>query len=230
MKKWLMRHAVTKEDGWEWQPMSGWHGSVGRGLLIKEIDMREKDDFYPTPPEGVRPLIEFLSEMLAFELHCYDKDIWEPACGDGAISKVLEKEYDQRVVSSDLVDRGYGETGVDFLMTTKMPAPWIVTNPPYKLANDFVKHGLKLIANDRHSSGMALLLRLSFLEGQKRYKEIFKDNPPRDVLVFSKRMTLWRGDQERAGNGTTAYAWFIWYRGCLDLEEDSIKKTEVHWI
>ena len=183
---------------------------------------REKDDFYPTPPEAVRVLMKLIAEGIT--LHCYDKEIWEPACGDGAISKVLDMEYDLRVESTDLVDRGYGTAGVDFLMETKMPAPWIVTNPPYRLANDFVKHGLNLLANDVHSQGMAMFLRLSFLEGQKRYAEIFKDHPPSHVIAFSKRLTLWRGDQERAGNGTTAYAWFVWSRG-----GNHGRRPELHW-
>jgi len=37
----------------------------------------------------------------------FEGSIWEPACGDGAISKVLlAAGFD--VVSTDLIDRGFG--------------------------------------------------------------------------------------------------------------------------
>jgi len=41
--------------------------------------------------------------------------------------------------------------------------------------------------------------------------------------VFSKRLTIWRGDQEVNGSGTTAYAWFIWERG-------KYEDTKIGWI
>lgn len=82
---------------------------------------RAPNEFYPTPPEAARALLSVES---------FDGDIWEPACGDGAISEVLVGAgYD--VVSTDLIAYGYGEAGVDFLTQTKARAKHIVTNPPY---------------------------------------------------------------------------------------------------
>ena len=156
--------------------------------------MRQKDDFYPTPPDAVEALLQ---------LERFDGGIWEPACGDGAISKILATEYD--VVSSDLNDYGFGQTGIDFLMEQKLQAPNIVTNPPYKNATDFVQHAIMLGAK-KH----CWFLRLAFLEGQARYENLYSKLRPARVWVFSKRLTLWRGDEERSGNGTTAYAWFVW--------------------
>ena len=66
--------------------------------------------------------------MLAHET--FDGPIWEPACGDGAIARVLERAG-HRVIATDLIDRGYGEAGVDFLTTAEPRARHIVTNPPY---------------------------------------------------------------------------------------------------
>lgn len=65
---------------------------------------RERDDFYPTPPHATQTLLD----MVKFE-----GDVWECACGDEAISKVLEQNG-FKVYSSDLFDRGYGDVGVDF--------------------------------------------------------------------------------------------------------------------
>ena len=64
-------------------------------------------------------------------------DIWECACGDGAMSRVLGVTGCSPVFSSDLYERGYGKTGVDFLNTTRT-ADNIVTNPPYNCAEGFV--------------------------------------------------------------------------------------------
>ena len=73
-------------------------------MLGHDVGGRQKDDFYPTPARGIESLLS---------VEKFSGPIWEPACGDGAISKVLLSEgYD--VISSDLVDRGYGKHGVDF--------------------------------------------------------------------------------------------------------------------
>ena len=82
---------------------------------------REENDFYPTPEKATQSLLN---------LQKFEGNIWECACGDGAMSKVMIKNgYD--VYSSDLIDRGYGETGIDFLKTNKV-FDNIVTNPPFK--------------------------------------------------------------------------------------------------
>jgi tRNA G10 N-methylase Trm11 len=82
---------------------------------------REPFEFYPTPPEATRALLS---------VERFEGTIWEPACGDGAISKVLEAAG-YYVISTDLIDRGYGTGGVDFLKTTEALGRNIVTNPPY---------------------------------------------------------------------------------------------------
>ena len=124
-------------------------------------EIREKDDYYATDPLAIDPLI--MSEQL-------QTDIWEPACGEGHLSKRLEA-FGYRVKSTDLIDRGYGEGGINFL---KCREPWhgdIVTNPPFKhgLAQRFVEHGLSLLDDD---AKLALFLRLNFLEGGPTAKAV----------------------------------------------------------
>jgi len=95
---------------------------------------REENDFYPTPPSGILPFLE---------KEKFEGNIWECACGDGAISKVLiDKGYD--VYSSDLINRDYGETGLDFLETNKKYDN-IITNPPFKLSLPFVYKALESV-------------------------------------------------------------------------------------
>ena len=169
---------------------------------------RQKDDWYPTPHKAIRSLLDVES---------FDETIWEPAAGDGAISKVLEKACYQ-VISSDLNDYGYCDAGVDFLMAHKKAADSLVTNPPYKLADQFIQHAINLNVN-KH----AWLLRMSFVEGQARFNDIYSHSPPAQIHVFSKRLTIWRGDQKPHSTGTTCYAWFVWnsnYNG----------KTQLGWL
>lgn len=163
-------------------------------------------DFFPTPAWATHALIE--NEKLT-------GSIWECACGDGSMSEVLETVAP--VISTDLFDRGYGESGVDFL-TTDRRADNIITNPPYNAAEGFVRSGVKL-ANKK----FALLLRLAFLEGANRARTIFSECPPSRVWVFSERITFYPANAERKGSGTTAYAWFVW-------DKDAPAGTELKWL
>ena len=158
---------------------------------------REENDFYRTPPDVTRALLVKES---------FGPAIWEPACGDGAISDVL-KAAGHDMFSTDLIDRGYGESGRDFLRQTELAAPEIVTNPPFKAADDFVLHALDLGA-----SKVAMLLRLAWLEGERRRVKVFSVRPPARVWVFSGRPTLWHGTDPdaRTTGGAIAYAWFVW--------------------
>lgn len=164
---------------------------------IPSVD-REKDDFYPTPA----PATEALLAREAFGAH-----IWEPACGDGAISRVLEA-HGHSVVSTDLFDRGFGESRIDFLMERRLLAPQIITNPPFKMAEEFVRHALDLGAEK-----VAVLLRLAWLEGSAR-KQLFESTPLARVHVASRRLSMARGgtDNGNGGGSMIAFAWFVWDR------------------
>jgi hypothetical protein len=164
-------------------------------------------DYFPTPRWATHALID--NEK-------FEGDSWECACGDGAMSKVLELTGSE-VYSSDLYARPYGEAGKDFL-TTERRAANIVTNPPYNSAEGFVKTGLE--KTDRK---LALLLRLAFLEGGNRNRTIFNVTPPSRVWVFSERITFYPAGATVAGSGTTAYAWFVW-------DKEAGPGTELRWF
>lgn len=164
-------------------------------------------DYFPTPPWATYALID--NEK-------FKGDIWECACGDGTMSKVLE-ESGCDVPSSDLYERGFGESGVDFLATERRAAN-IVTNPPYNCAEGFVRNGLQFAEKK-----FALLLRLAFLEGANRARTIFSESPPSRVWVFSERITFYPKNAVKKGSGTTAYAWFVW-------DKDAQSSTELRWL
>lgn len=174
---------------------------------IKRFADLDGPDFFPTPAWATHALID--NEQ-------FEGDIWESACGNGAMSDVLETTGNC-VISTDLYDRGYGEGGVDFLRP-KRRASNIVTNPPYNAAEGFVQSGLR--AADRK---FALLLRLAFLEGANRQRTIFTDAPPSRVWVFSERITFYPAGAVQKGSGTTAYAWFVW-------DKDATGCTELKWL
>jgi hypothetical protein len=174
---------------------------------LKRFADLEGPDFFPTPSWATHALIE--SEPFVGE-------IWEPACGNGAMARVLASRGNP-VIATDLYDRGFGEAGIDFLRSARI-ADNIVTNPPYNAAEGFVRVGVE---NARRK--FALLLRLAFLEGANRASTIFTRCPPSRVWVFSERITFYPAGAVRKGTGTTAYAWFVW-------DKDTLGGTELKWF
>jgi len=161
----------------------------------------EEHDFYPTPDYATEALLE----REAFD----GGGIWECACGDGAISKIL-KAHGFNVFSTDLIDRGYGEVrNLDFLQ--ELPdiykAEHIITNPPFKLAKPFIEQALRMT----HGK-VAMLLRLAFLESENRY-QLFKTTPLKTVYVFSKRLTMSAKGRGASKGGMIPFAWFVWEHG-----------------
>jgi hypothetical protein len=135
--------------------------------------------------------------------------IWEPAAGPGAIVRVL-RDAGHMVVGSDIVDYGGLYFVRDFLTEIGMPAgvEAIVTNPPFKLAEEFVEHALRLCPR------VIMLLRLAFLESERRCA-ILEDRGLARVHVFGKRLPMMHRDgwQGRKANSGMAFAWFVWERG-----------------
>ncbi|HUI21367.1 MAG TPA: hypothetical protein VLZ74_10020 [Methylocella sp.] len=184
-----------------------YHLSGGFKPTMKRFADLDGPDFFPTPAWATHALIE--NEK-------FSGDIWECACGDGAMSRVLEK-IGAQVISSDLYPRGFGEEGVDFLDNDRC-ADNIITNPPYNSAEGFVASGVS-----KAQRKFALLLRLAFLEGANRTNTIFSRIPPSRVWVFSERITFYPAGAEVKGSGTTAYAWFVW-------DKDASSNTELKWF
>lgn len=161
---------------------------------------REENDFYETESKAVELLLE---------LETFDKNILEPACGRGAISKVLEK-FGHNVKSTDLIDRGYGTGGIDFLKTTEKWEGSIITNAPYRYGKEFVEKALEIIPT---GNKVAMFFKILFLEGKAR-KKLFTENPPIRIWVSSSRLSCAKnGEFDKYTSSATAYAWFIWEKG-----------------
>lgn len=166
---------------------------------------RQKEDYYATEPKAVEILLE--NEKFA-------PYIWECACGEGHISKVLET-HGYKVHSTDLIYRGFGSGSVDFLKVKKEQVKSvisrdIITNPPYKYAKEFVEHALDISMD---GTKIAMFLKLTFLEGQAR-KKMFEKHPPKKIYVFSSRVKCAKnGEFEGIGSSAVCYAWFVWEKG-----------------
>ena len=160
---------------------------------------RAEHDFYATNSRAIDELYKVIG---------VPEKAWECACGAGHLSKRME-QLGSEVISTDLIDRGYGVGGVDFLQADKLVAPVIITNPPYRYALEFVEHAIELGAER-----VCMFLKLTFLEGVKRQR-LFQKYPPHTVAVFTKRIQVARnGDPEMFKKSSAAcYAWFIWDKG-----------------
>ena len=165
---------------------------------FKKNSDRPKDDFYPTPESATRA-------MLAHIHIPEDVTILEPSCGDGAISKILEETH--TVISRDLENHGYGEIGQDFLKTTDWPEGrfWIITNPPYNIANDYVR---KCLASP--AERVILLLKWDYSGGSKSREGILNIGKIQRVLLMKERVSFWPKGKERKGSPSYYSAWYIW--------------------
>ena len=152
-------------------------------------ELRAKDDFYPTPDWVGKILVKYFP---------IKGSIWECACGNGALAKVLQ-QAGYSVVATDLIWRGYGSSGVDFLLENKALAPNIVTNPPFNLSYEFMEHGFHLAL-----ASLALLLPIRYLAGLKR-AAFYKIKPPHKIIIIPKKI-----DFLNSGNPVMEFAWFVW--------------------
>lgn len=177
------------------QPNQAWVAGMQRTT-------RQHVDYYPTPPWATRALCERID--LA---GCV---VWEPAAGGRHMADVLAETVgdDGQVVATDLYDHGAGMGGVDYLSDATRgycQPDWVITNPPYVLAADFTLTALR-----DAQVGVAMLMRIAFLEGGKRWHRLYQSHPPSRLLVFSERVPMTAGRLDPNVASLPCYGWFIW--------------------
>ena len=169
---------------------------------------REGNDYYATDPKAVELLLE---------KEKFSNKLLEPSCGEGHISKVLQ-DAGYQVESHDSVDRGFGTVKV-FFTVEKFDGD-IITNPPYKIALDFVKHSLEIIPD---GNKVAMFLKIQFLESKSR-RIFFDEFSPKKIYVASSRLICaMNGEFDKYKSSAACYAWFIWEKGYTG-------KPEIDWI
>lgn len=191
-----------------------------RAIMGSRAEPDDSLDYFPTPPWATRALIEKVLPRSGMQASLHAHRAWEPACGEGHIAGVLQ-EYFGDVVASDIHD--YSADGVsppgwhgtqDFLAAdvTSEGVDWIVTNPPFgDKAEAFILRAL-----ERADVGVAMFLRLQWLETVGRYERVFSKHPPYMIAQFAERVPLHKGRWEPDGDTATAYLWIIWLKRRTD--------------
>lgn len=157
--------------------------------LIGAHGVRQDKDFYPTPPECTIALLDFLeSKMLLRKTDA----IWECACGDNAMVRVMSN-LGYSVIGTDV------SFGYDYLSPNlDVPSEWIITNPPFSFAQQFIERSIE------HKRPFAMLLKSQYWHSAKRRK-LFEDHPPLYVLPLT-----WRPDFSGKGNSMMDVMWCVW--------------------
>jgi hypothetical protein len=182
----------------------------GSGLAIahRRVERDDSRDFFPTPPWATRALIERVFRHLGWERRCKGQKAWEPACGEGHMAEVL-REYFLEVTATDIEDYRYGDHVVDFLNADAYgAADWVITNPPFNESVEFVLKALRIAG-----TGVAMFVRLTWLESVGRYETIFRDHPPTQLAIFAERVPLHKDQWKPDGDTLTAYIWLVWHKG-----------------
>lgn len=187
-----------------------------RAVMASRQEPDDSLDYFPTPPWAVRGLVELVLPRLGVvELG----RVWEPACGEGHISGVLQ-EYAApgAVIATDIHDYSVAgdrppgwEGTLDFLGGDegRPEANWIVTNPPFgEKPLAFALRALELARE-----GVALFVQLRLLETVERYERLFRDRPPTLCAFHVERVNLCRGRWDPDGSTATAYMWLVWRHG-----------------
>jgi len=177
----------------------------GKTLTNASAIDRSKTDFYATPGEVTEALVRYFKLC---NLH-----ILEPACGQGHMSKVLAKT---NIVSSyDFYDDSYGRGGEDFLKRKICNTDWIITNPPFKMAEEFIRHAWSF------NCKFAFLLKSQYWHASSR-TSLFHDCRPSHILALNWRPDFHFGT--KGGSPTMECLWAVWNRENTKTEYDILKK------
>lgn len=166
---------------------------------------RRDDDYYATPEWMTRALLRRLCGGWWI-----GGRVIEPAVGDGAIVRAVSAVHkDVEWMTNDIVQRD--PMMPDFLLDARNRGSWqtflakdgigtCITNPPFDVSFDIAEHAYEHVEH-----GLALLLRLSWLEPTEDRGPWLKAHPPTGLIVMPRH--------DFRGNGKTdsvTSAWFIW--------------------
>jgi len=182
--------------------------SGGAAVMAARASTPDSADFFPTPPWAARAGAELIA---AIDPGTWK--VWEPACGAGHMALGLTDFFGEPF-ATDAYDYGWDGcriSDLDFLSAEADQFDefdWIISNPPFVLGDAFVRAAYR-----RARRGVAMLLRLAFLEGGKRFELLYHDCPLTFVSPFAERVPMVKGRYDPEASSATAYAWFIWCKG-----------------
>ncbi len=172
-------------------------------------------DLYNTPVEALDALFERVRVDP-------DKLYFEPCAGKNIISDYMKEKFGVTMVTNELFNHGVSDYKEDYLNPNSLASEYwdfdtIITNPPYKLAQEFVQEGFKYAKTQYH------LLRLSFLEGKRRKEELFSLMHLKKVYIFSYRISCSKGIEEEKQANAVSYCW-------LEFDRDYVGNPEIEWL
>lgn len=181
--------------------------NTSHAVMSQRVEAGDSPDDFPTPPWATRALLEHVIGTSGLQ----DLTCLEPACGRGHMSKVLQ-DYFHEVRCSDAYDYGHAPVR-DFLSYPyeTNAVDWVITNPPFRLAEEFVHRSL-----DVARLGVAMLVRTVFLESVGRYNRLFLNAPPTKFAQFVERVPMVKGRLDEKASTATGYAWLVWEHGIKD--------------
>jgi hypothetical protein len=181
-------------------------------VMARRVEPADSLDFFPTPPWATRALCEHVLPAVWPYPDRFACSALDPACGAGHMALALE-DYFRDVSAADIFDYGFASVA-DFLHPDTYPhggddleVDWIITNPPFNLALEFIQKALTIAKR-----GVAMLVRMQFLEGEGRFDRLFIRRPPQIVAVFAERVPMHKGRWVINGKSATAYVWLVWRR------------------
>lgn len=184
-------------------------------VMQQRSEPNDSLDDFPTPPWATRALTEWLRQFHPLG----QQSCREPAANRGHMVRPLQEAF-ARVLASDVHDYGAGFDVDDYLFgpdSNWQRTHWTITNPPFRLAEQFIERALRL-----SEAGCAMLVRSAFLEGVGRFERLFAKQPPTTVLQFSERVVMHKGRLAPEGSTATAYCWLVWELECTDTSLDWI--------
>lgn len=183
------------------------HAVMAQKQRPAEDDLFGRLGYFPTPPWATRALTRHVLPLIRGTTDCSRLNVAEPAAGEGHMAEVLRESFGT-VLASDIHDYGAGYEVRDFL-TGEVPATdWVITNPPFHLAEEFADRALNHVVE-----GVALLVRSVWAEGGGRYERLFRDRPPTAIAQFCERVPMVLGRWDPNASTATGYAWFVWCFG-----------------
>ena len=173
--------------------------NTSHAVMAQRVEAHDSLDDFPTPPWATRAFCEWLRPTP-------NATVWEPAANRGYMVRPVQ-EYFGTVWGSDVHDYGAGFQTHDFLMPgyPLHDPQWIITNPPFRLAAEFVERGLEIA-----TGGVAIIVRSVWAESAGRYDKLFRDNPPAWVLQHVHRVPMVKGRYDPKASTATGYSWFVW--------------------
>jgi hypothetical protein len=177
--------------------------NLSSAVMQQRSEPHDSLDDFPTPPWATRALCEWIVAR-AFPMG----SCREPAANRGHMVMPLGEYFDS-VEASDIFDYGAGFPQSDYLFGPEPePVGWTITNPPFRLAEQFIERALATSVR-----GVAVIVRSAFLEGVGRHSRLFNVTPPSHVLQFTERVVMHKGKLSADGSTATAYCWLVWVKG-----------------